>query len=46
MNLMVLQSVISIVAGVLIFLKPELLSYVVATYLVLAGAAGLAVALM
>ena len=46
MNLLVLQSVISIAAGLLIFIKPQLLSYIVATYLVLAGAAGLAIALM
>ena len=46
MNLLVLQSVISIAAGLLIFIKPELLNYIVAVYLVLAGAAGLAIALM
>lgn len=44
MNLLVLQSVISVVAGVLIFVKPALLNYIVATYLILAGAAGLAIA--
>ena len=46
MNLLVLQSVISIAAGLLIFIKPELLNYIVAVYLILAGAAGLALALM
>lgn len=46
MNLLVLQSIISIAAGVLIFVKPELLNYIVAFYLILAGAAGLAIALM
>ena len=45
MNLLVLQSVISIAAGLLIFVKPELLNYIVAIYLILAGAAGLAIAL-
>ena len=45
MNLLVLQSTISIVAGLLIFIKPALLSYIVAIYLILAGAAGLALAL-
>lgn len=46
MNLLVLQSVISIAAGLLIFIKPELLNYIVAIYLILAGAAGLGLALM
>jgi uncharacterized membrane protein HdeD (DUF308 family) len=45
MNLLVLQSVISIVAGLLIFIKPQLLNYIVAIYLIVAGAAGLALAL-
>ena len=45
MNLLVLQSIISILAGVLIFIKPELLNYIVAIYLILAGAAGLALGL-
>ena len=46
MNLLVLQSVISIAAGLPIFIKPELLNYIVAIYLILAGAAGLALALI
>jgi uncharacterized membrane protein HdeD (DUF308 family) len=45
MNLLVLQSVVSIAAGLLIFIKPELLNYIVAIYLIVAGAAGLAIAL-
>jgi hypothetical protein len=46
MNLLAFQSIISIAAGVLIFIKPALLNYIVASYLILAGAAGLALALM
>jgi len=46
MNLLVLQSAISIAAGLLILVKPELLNYIVAIYLILAGAAGLAIAFM
>ena len=42
MNLLVLQSVVSIAAGLLIFIRPKLLNYIVAVYLILAGAAGLA----
>ena len=45
MNLLVLQSVVSIVAGLLIFIKPELLNYIVAIYLIIAGVSGLAIAL-
>jgi hypothetical protein len=44
-SLLVLQSIVSIAAGVLILIKPELLNYIVAIYLILAGAAGLAIAL-
>lgn len=44
MNLLVLQSVISIAAGLLIFVMPRLLNYIVAIYLIFAGAAGLAIA--
>lgn len=43
-ELLVLQSVIAILAGLLIFAKPALLSYIVAAYLILFGIAGLAVA--
>ncbi len=45
MNLLVVQSIISIAAGLLIFVKPALLNYIVAIYLILAGATGLAIAL-
>ncbi|MEQ8246678.1 MAG: DUF3096 domain-containing protein [Alphaproteobacteria bacterium] len=45
MNLIIWQSVISVIAGILIFLRPALLSYIVATYLIIAGAAGLFIAL-
>ena len=41
MNLLVLQSVISIAAGLLIFVKPELLNYIVAIYLIVIGVLGL-----
>jgi lipoprotein signal peptidase len=44
MNLLVIQSIVSIVAGILIFAKPQLLSYIVAAYLILAGAVGLGIA--
>ncbi len=44
MNLLVLQSVVSIVAGILIFIKPQLLNYIIAFYLVLAGIMGLILA--
>lgn len=46
MNLLVVQSLVSIAAGLLIFFKPQLLNYIVAVYLILAGAAGLGIALM
>ncbi|NQV81523.1 MAG: DUF3096 domain-containing protein [Alphaproteobacteria bacterium] len=45
MNLLLWQSIISVVAGVLIFIRPALLSYIVATYLIIIGVAGLAIAL-
>jgi uncharacterized membrane protein HdeD (DUF308 family) len=44
-ELLILQSAIAILAGVLIFIKPALLSYIVAAYLIFFGIAGLAVAL-
>jgi uncharacterized membrane protein HdeD (DUF308 family) len=44
-NLLILQSAIAIFAGLLIFVKPALLSYIVAAYLIFFGIAGLAVAL-
>jgi uncharacterized membrane protein HdeD (DUF308 family) len=44
-DLLILQSAIAIFAGLLIFVKPALLSYIVAAYLIFFGIAGLAVAL-
>ncbi|QLH39541.1 MAG: DUF3096 domain-containing protein [Defluviicoccus sp.] len=44
MNLLILQSVVSILAGILIFIKPQLLNYIIAFYLVLAGVMGLILA--
>lgn len=37
----ILIPALSIVAGILIFIKPKLLSYIVATYLVVVGVLGL-----
>lgn len=42
MNMVVLQPIIAIVAGVLILLIPRLLNYVVAIYLIVVGILGLA----
>lgn len=36
-----LVPIISIAAGILIFIKPKLLSYIVASYLVIVGVLGL-----
>jgi hypothetical protein len=36
-----LQSIIAIIAGILILLRPELLNYVVALYLIVIGVLGL-----
>jgi uncharacterized membrane protein HdeD (DUF308 family) len=44
-ELLILQSAIAILAGILIFVKPALLSYIVGAYLIFFGIAGLAVAL-
>lgn len=41
MNSLITQSIISILAGLLIFIKPELLSYIVGTYLLVTGIVGL-----
>jgi uncharacterized membrane protein HdeD (DUF308 family) len=43
-ELLILQSAIAILAGILIFLRPALLSYIVAAYLIFFGIAGLTVA--
>ena len=37
----VLHSVLALLAGVLIFIRPRLLNYIVATYLVVVGVLGL-----
>lgn len=42
MNMVLLQPVIALVAGVLILLIPRLLNYVVAIYLIVVGILGLA----
>ncbi|NQW00991.1 MAG: DUF3096 domain-containing protein [Rhodospirillales bacterium] len=42
MNSLITQSVISILAGIFIFVKPELLSYIVGIYLLVVGIVGLA----
>ncbi len=36
-----LEPVVALVAGILIFLMPRLLNYIVAVYLIVIGAAGL-----
>jgi hypothetical protein len=44
-ELLILQSAIAILTGILIFLRPAVLSYIVAAYLIFFGIAGLTVAL-
>jgi len=41
LNLLLLQPVIALVAGILILLVPRILNYVVAIYLILVGLTGL-----
>lgn len=41
MNIVVLQPLIALVAGILILLAPRLLNYIVAIYLIVAGVSGL-----
>lgn len=36
-----LQSLIALIAGILIFIRPSLLSYIVAVYLIIIGVLGL-----
>jgi threonine/homoserine efflux transporter RhtA len=38
----ILQPIISLIAGVLILIQPSLLSYIVAIYLIIVGVLGLA----
>ena len=40
-DLLLVQPVVALVAGILILLMPRLLNYIVAIYLIVAGAAGL-----
>lgn len=40
-NILMLQPLVALVAGVLILVVPHLLSYIVAVYLILVGVAGL-----
>ena len=41
MNVAMTNAVISIVAGIIILIKPRLLNYIVALYLIIAGVVGL-----
>jgi len=41
-NVLALQPMIALIAGILILLVPRLLNYIVAIYLILIGLAGLA----
>jgi hypothetical protein len=40
-NILVLQPVIALIAGILILLSPRILNYVVAIYLIVIGVTGL-----
>ena len=40
-DFLLVQPVVALVAGILILLMPRLLNYIVAIYLIVAGAAGL-----
>jgi hypothetical protein len=41
MNIVLLQPLVALIAGVLILIVPRLLNYIVAIYLIVVGAAGL-----
>ena len=41
MNLIVLQPLVALIAGILILVVPRLLNYIVAVYLILVGITGL-----
>jgi hypothetical protein len=41
MNIVLIQPLVALIAGVLILLVPRLLNYIVALYLIIVGAAGL-----
>lgn len=42
MNTQLVQPIVALVAGILIFVKPSLLNYIVAIYLIVVGVLGLA----
>jgi hypothetical protein len=42
MNILVIQPVVALIAGILILIMPRLLNYIVAIYLILIGVTGLA----
>lgn len=41
MNIVVLQPIVALIAGILILLVPRLLNYIVAIYLIIVGILGL-----
>ncbi len=41
MNVVLLQPLVALIAGILILIVPRLLNYIVAIYLIIVGAAGL-----
>jgi hypothetical protein len=41
MNMLVIQPVVALIAGVLILIAPRLLNYIVAIYLIIVGLSGL-----
>ena len=41
MNLVILQPIVALIAGILILLVPRLLNYIVAIYLIVVGILGL-----
>ncbi len=40
-NILILQPIVALIAGILIFLVPRLLNYIVAVYLIVVGIVGL-----
>ncbi len=40
-NVVVIQPVIALIAGIIVLLMPQILNYIVAAYLILIGLAGL-----
>jgi hypothetical protein len=42
MNILIIQPVVALIAGILILIMPRLLNYIVAIYLILVGVTGLA----